>query len=343
MTSSPAATNPAATSDSSAANGREGSAGFAVGMCFDRSFPASAVTEFARRLEAGGVDELWLIEDCFYTTAPPLAAAALAVTERLSVGLGILPAVARTAPITAMEIATLASLAPGRVIAGIGHGVQSWMRQMGVETPSPVTTLDEVISVVRALLAGDTVSVTGKHVHVDQVALEHVPDPTPPVVAGVRGPRSLRHAGRFADGVLLDTPCPPSYLEWAKTQCGRDPADFKYRCFATMCIQPDRADAYRICAGFLKERLDEQHAALASLPFHDDLVELGKRGEDALAGMPAEWWGQLGAIGTLDDAVGYLERLRANGMRSVSLFPAPELDIARAQIDDVVALRRALG
>ena len=48
----------------------------AIGMCFDRSFPASAVPEFARALEAGGVEEMWFIEDCFFTTAPPLAPAA---------------------------------------------------------------------------------------------------------------------------------------------------------------------------------------------------------------------------------------------------------------------------
>ncbi|WP_212754578.1 LLM class flavin-dependent oxidoreductase [Nakamurella aerolata] len=317
-------------------------ADFTVGMCFDRSFPAAAVTEFAHRLEAGGVDELWLIEDCFYTTAPPLAAAALAVTDRLSVGLGILPAVARTPAITAMEIATLAGLGPGRVIGGIGHGVQSWMRQMGAETASPVTTLDEVIGAVRRLLAGETVTVDGREVHLTDVRLEHAPQPIPPVVAGVRGPRSLRHAGRFADGVLLDAPCPPSYVDWAKDQCRRSPDDFQYRCFATMCIVPDRTEAYRISAGFLTEMLDQHHPGLAALPFHDELVELGKRGEDALAGMPADWWGQIGAIGTLDDAVAYVEQLRDRGIRGVSMFPAPDLEIARGQIDDVIALRRAL-
>jgi len=141
-------------------------------MCFDRSFPPAAVVEFARRLEDGGADEMWFIEDCFFTTAPPLAAAALAVTERLTVGLGILPAVARTAAVTAMEIATLARLGPRRVVAGIGHGVQSWMAQMGAATSSPLTTLDEVIGAVKRLLAGDTVTVNGRHVVLDDVRLD---------------------------------------------------------------------------------------------------------------------------------------------------------------------------
>ena len=64
-----------------------------VGMCFDRSLPAPFVVEVAEALEAGDVDQLWVIEDCFYTAGVSLAATALARTERLTVGLGILPAV----------------------------------------------------------------------------------------------------------------------------------------------------------------------------------------------------------------------------------------------------------
>ena len=122
------------------------STGAATGMCFDRTFPAGLVTEMAARLDAGGADQLWVIEDCFYTAGVSLAAAALSVTERLQVGLGILPAVARNAAVTAMEIATLCALAPGRVLPGIGHGVQTWMGQMGALTPSPLTTLEEVLT-----------------------------------------------------------------------------------------------------------------------------------------------------------------------------------------------------
>ena len=48
----------------------------------------------------------------------------------------------------------IASIAPGWVVGGIGHGVQSWMEQMGVATASPLTTPEEVIATVRQLLRG---------------------------------------------------------------------------------------------------------------------------------------------------------------------------------------------
>lgn len=314
-----------------------------IGMCFDRSFPPTEVVGFAAALETGGVDEMWFIEDCFFTTAPPLAAVALSATDRLTVGLGILPAVHRPAAVTAMEIATLAGFGPGRVVAGIGHGVQDWMAQMGVATPSPVTTLDEVIANVKRLLAGDRVSFDGRHAHLDDIALEHVPNPTPAVVAGVRGPKSLAMAGRAADGVLLDAPCSLGYVECATTQCARSPDEFEYRCFATLCVRPDRTEARREVAGFVAEMARAGHAGLRHVSFADELAALAARDDlDAIVAMPDDHWLEIGPIGTLDDAVAHVGQLGDAGIRSVAMFPAPDLAVARAQLDDVIAVARAL-
>ena len=311
----------------------------AIGMCFDRTFPGAAVTEFARRLDAGGVDELWLNEDCFFTTAPPLAAAALAVTERLTVGLGILPAVARTAAITAMEIATLASIAPGRVVGGIGHGIQSWMGQMGVRPESPLTALDEVLTAVRRLLRGEEVTVDGRTVHLDHVRLEHVPDPVPPVLAGVRGPKSVALSGRVADGVLLTGLCPPDYATWARKTAAAG-SDFKVACFASMAVAADAHEAYAAMAPLVVEALETaEGTGMRHLPFHDDLAELARtQGADGIAGMPRDWWVRIGPIGTRDDAAEHLALMQEAGATSVALFPGPDLDLARRQVADVVAL-----
>jgi 5,10-methylenetetrahydromethanopterin reductase len=81
---------------------------------------AQAVSELPTKMEHGDVDQLWIIKHRFYTAGIALAATELARTERLTVGLGILPAVARNAAITAMEIATRA---PDRLLAGIGNDV----------------------------------------------------------------------------------------------------------------------------------------------------------------------------------------------------------------------------
>jgi alkanesulfonate monooxygenase SsuD/methylene tetrahydromethanopterin reductase-like flavin-dependent oxidoreductase (luciferase family) len=314
-----------------------------IGFCFDRTFPAGLVTEVARRLDAGGIDQLWIIEDCFYTAGPSLAAAALSVTDRLTVGLGILPAVARTAPVTAMEIATLCGLGPGRVIGGIGHGVQSWMRQMGVATRSPLTTLHEVLSAVRRLLAGESVTVSGHEVVLDGVRLDQPPAVIPPILAGVRGPKSLAVAGRAADGVLLAEPTSPSYARWALEQAAGPPG-FRLAAFSTICVAEERAVAYRQMAPWLARQLDEPTIGLQVLPYYDELSALYARGGPAaLVGMPPAWWCDLAAIGTIEDAAAHISALAEAGVGSVGLFPEPDVDIAHDQLEQVLRLAASMG
>ncbi len=310
----------------------------ATGMCFDRTYPPTFVTEVARRLDDGGADQLWVIEDCFFTGGISLAAAALTVTERLQVGLGILPAVARNPAVTAMEIATLCGLAPGRVLPGIGHGVQSWMAQMGARTPSPLTTLEEVIVTVTRLLDGETVTTHGREVHLDEVTLDRPPADPPPVLAGVRGPKSMALAGRVAGGVVLAEPAAPSYVRIALDQAGH-PDPFHVAVFAPLCVTPRRATAHEIMAPWLAERLDDPNAGITALPFHDDLMTIYRdRGIAGVRDLPADWWAEIGPIGTLDDAASHLAALEAAGVHSIGLFPAPELEVGRSQIEDVLAL-----
>jgi len=310
----------------------------AVGMCFDRTFPAPLVLDVARDLESGGADQLWVIEDCFYTAGVSLTAAALSVTERLTVGLGILPAVARNPAVTAMELATLCALAPGRFLPGIGHGVQDWMGQMGARPASPVTTLEEVLVAVGRLLDGERVTMHGRHVHLDDVQLDQPPPSPPPLLAGVRGPRSLAMAGRAAGGVVLAEPASPPYVHWALDRAGR-PAGFHVAVFSALRVEADRRDAHRAMAPWLGDLLADPGPALLALPFIDELqVTWAREGVDGLATMPAEWWTAIGPIGTLDDAAAHVEDLEAAGVHSIGLFPPPDPAVAAAQLPHVLAL-----
>ena len=310
----------------------------AIGMCFDRSFPAGAVVEYARKLESAGIEQLWLIEDCFYTAGVSLAATALSATERIAVGIGILPAVARNPAITAMEIATLCNIAPGRFRPGIGHGVQAGMGQMGVRPASPLAALEETITVVKRLLAGDDVSFDGKQVHLDSVRLDQPPDVAPAVLAGVQQERSLALAGRVADGVILVEGAGPTYVEWSLDQAGR-PEQFEVVTFTMLSVADDRRDAYRPVAEFVAELITDRRPAFTVLPFYDELAQrVASGGSDALVEMPADYWTEIGAIGTVDDALAHVAALEAAGVGSINIFPGPELELAWAQMPQVAAL-----
>lgn len=311
-----------------------------IGMVFDRSFPAGAIGEYATRCEDSGIEQVWIIEDCFFTAGVSLAATALAVTDSLKAGIGIMPAVARNPAITAMEIATLANIAPGRFVPGIGHGVQEWMGQMGVRTPSPLTTLDETITTVKRLLAGDEVTFDGRQVHLDRVQLDQPPDQVPPVLAGVQQAKSLALAGRVADGVILVEGAGPAYVDWALDRAGR-PDEFEVVTFTMLSVADDRRDAYRPLCGFVAELIHARRPAFTVLPFFDEmLARVTDDGPDALVDMPADHWQAIGAIGTMDDALAHVAALEDAGVGSVNIFPGPTLDIAWEQLPLVADLAR---
>ncbi|MEV0824311.1 LLM class flavin-dependent oxidoreductase [Nonomuraea rubra] len=174
-----------------------------LGVMFDRGLPPEQLIPFARALDETSVDDLWVVEDLGWTGGLTSAATALAVTSRLRVGLGIAPAPLRNPMVLAMELGNLARVHPGRLAAGIGHGVQDWMRQVGAAPASPLALLEETIIAVSALLRGETVTLHGKEVHLDGVSLVHPPAEPPPVLAGVKRPRSLALSGRVAQGTIV--------------------------------------------------------------------------------------------------------------------------------------------
>ncbi|MFC7302960.1 LLM class flavin-dependent oxidoreductase [Streptomyces monticola] len=199
----------------------------ALGAVFRPQLPPERLKSVARAAEEAGLEELWLWEDCFFEGGIAAQAAALAWTERLRVGVGLLPVPLRNVALTAMEAATLYRLFPGRAELAVGHGVQSWMAQTGSRVESPVTLLREHLDALRALLRGERVTCTGRYVRLDDVALDWPPATAPVISAGGRGPRTLRLSGEAADGTVLDADTPLEEVRRARVLVdeGRAAAD----------------------------------------------------------------------------------------------------------------------
>ncbi|WP_326808638.1 LLM class flavin-dependent oxidoreductase [Streptomyces sp. NBC_01186] len=147
----------------------------ALGVVFRPQLAPERLRGVVRAADQAGLEELWLWEDCFLESGIATASAALAWTERLRVGVGLLPVPLRNVALTTMETATLRRLFPGRFAVGLGHGVQDWMGQVGARAESPVTLLREHLDAMRALLRGERVSVEGRYVKLDAVALDWPP------------------------------------------------------------------------------------------------------------------------------------------------------------------------
>ncbi|MCZ9336673.1 LLM class flavin-dependent oxidoreductase, partial [Streptomyces sp. TRM76130] len=63
----------------------------ALGAVFRPQLAPERLRVVARTADEAGLDELWLWEDCFREGGISTAAAALAWTERIRVGVGLLP------------------------------------------------------------------------------------------------------------------------------------------------------------------------------------------------------------------------------------------------------------
>ena len=183
-----------------------------VGCVFRPQYAPEKLGAAARAADAAGLDEMWLWEDCFATGGISTAAIALANSDRMSVGIGVLPVPMRNVAITAMEIATLERTFPGRVRVGVGHGVQDWMRQIGVKVASPMTYLREYLVCLSALLRGETVSYAGRYVSLTDVCLEWPPTSNTELLAAATGPRTLELSGELATGTIIASGATPDGL-----------------------------------------------------------------------------------------------------------------------------------
>ncbi|MEJ5946227.1 LLM class flavin-dependent oxidoreductase [Pseudokineococcus basanitobsidens] len=189
-----------------------------LGAVFLPQLPPERLREVALAADASGLDELWLWEDCFFEGGVSTAAAALAWTERVRVGVGLLPVPLRNAALAAMEAAVLHRTFPGRAELVLGHGVQSWMAQVGARVASPLTLLEEHLRAQRRLLAGEEVTTSGRYVSLEGVRLDWPPTGPVRVLTGAEGPKTLELAGRAADGTVLVAGTTPDRLREARSR-----------------------------------------------------------------------------------------------------------------------------
>ena len=298
-----------------------------LGVVFTADRPPESLPAFATAAEAAGLDELWVWEDCFYSGGVSASATALAVTDRITVGLGVMPVVFRNPVAAAMEIATLARLHPGRFVAGLGHGVPAWMEQIGALPAKPMRALEETVSSIGRLLGGERFSLEGEHVRLHDVCLEHPPQVRPPVVLGVRRPLGLKVSGRCADGTILAEPSPPAYIRWARERIeeGRAAAGrtdpHRVTVFVKGRVDADRSDARDVAAAMVTS--ESVAAQLAPLDRDTELEALRSLGDPAAVAsrIPDDLVDELTASGTPDHVAASLRAVVKTGVDAIAFVP----------------------
>lgn len=279
--------------------------------------PAEELLELAPQAERAGLDEFWVIEDLSFAGGFTQVATALAITERIRVGLGIAPAAVRNVAYLAMEVATLARMHPGRFHMGVGHGLPGWLSQVGSRPASLMAALEEVTVALLRLLDGEEVTFDGSHVRLDRVRLAHPPATRPPVSLGVRGPKGLEVARRTADGTILAEGSALDYVERVASAAGDG---HRVTVFSWFSVDRD-GDAAR-------ERLREKITAALRRP--DQAVQLGSWHGKPYSEAAVE---ALSVSGTPKQCADQLRRLADAGAGAVILQP-----VHGAEAEQITAL-----
>jgi probable F420-dependent oxidoreductase len=158
------------------------------------------------RLEAAGIDSLWLSELVYSRQVEPFVgmAHALGRTTKLKVGTGIAVLPGRHPVLVAKQLVSLAALAPRRVLPAFGlrPALRAEWPLFAVPPGRRAAVFDESLRLLRLLLTQDEVTFHGEFHSVTEAAVGPRPAKPLDIWLGGAAPAALERIGRLADGWL---------------------------------------------------------------------------------------------------------------------------------------------
>jgi len=193
------------------------------------------------------------------------ATAIAAAHPRIPVLVSVLILPVRHPVVVARQISSIAHLAPGRLILGVGVGGED-RHEIGAAGVDPSTRgrrMDESLTVLRALLDGGSVTFAGEHFDLEGVLIRPAPTPPVPILVGGRSDAALRRTARYGDGWLAFACSPDRFAaatDLIRVQAegyGRADTDFEHGLVAWCGFSRDERSG----------RLAREMEALYKLPY----------------------------------------------------------------------------
>jgi alkanesulfonate monooxygenase SsuD/methylene tetrahydromethanopterin reductase-like flavin-dependent oxidoreductase (luciferase family) len=176
---------------------------------YDAPGGAEALARFAAAVDATSIDRVCVGDHVTFKGGRGfdglLNATALAVmSRRITVQTAVYLLPLRHPVPVARQVASLAALAPGRLEFGVGIGGEdpAETRACGIDPATRGRRMDEALTVLRPLLAGGEVTMSGDFFTMDRVRIHPAPAPAVPIVIGGRSDAALRRVARHGDGWL---------------------------------------------------------------------------------------------------------------------------------------------
>ncbi|WP_113698997.1 LLM class F420-dependent oxidoreductase [Nonomuraea lactucae] len=215
----------------------------------DRSLADSR--ELIEELPALGYTDAWSAEVSGVDGFVPLALAAQ-WAPGVRLGSAIVPVSTRGPGLLAMSAATVADLAPGRFVLGIGSSSPAIVERWNAGTfAKPYARTRDTLRFLRKALAGEKVSERYETFEISGFRLERPPQVAPKIVLAALRPRMLRLAAEEADGAITNW-LSPDDVRQVRAEVGEG-TELIARLF--VCVSEDadrvRALARRMLATYL--------------------------------------------------------------------------------------------
>ena len=299
--------------------------------------PLPVVVRQVQLAERLGYDTAWITDSHLVCRELWVTLAACATaTSRIRLGPGVTVPHSRHVSVTAGAIATLAELAPGRVVIGVGTGGSS-AQTMGLSLAEvgKAARLESTATTLRRLLRGEPARFdTGAD---GRLAWLQAPAAIPIYLAG-SGPRMLETAGRLGDGAIIYATVSPEVLSVAVERvasgaraAGRSPDDVDIALWAPMSIGRDRERARdhargrvaSACRHPLPVRLsDDDEAAMRRVREAYDAYQHATAASKHSELVPDRLVDLMALAGTPEDVASQVQKLRGvRGLRRVIAFP----------------------
>lgn len=191
---------------------------FGVGLGADTA--PDRLAPIVVHLESNGVDSLWFSELVYSPAVDPVVgmAYALARTTRLKVGTSVAVLPGRHPVLVAKQLASLAAVAPKRVLPvfGLRSAIPAEREVFVVPDGQRAAVFDESLRVLRAALTEGSANYDGRYFTVNGAAVMPRPQPPLDIWLGGSAPAAFRRIGALADGWL------GSFLTPAEARTGRE-------------------------------------------------------------------------------------------------------------------------
>jgi probable F420-dependent oxidoreductase len=305
--------------------------------------------DWAARAEDLGYESIWIAE----TGGPDpyiLAALAAQVTTKARLGTAVSPIYFRTPATLASLAGTVAQVAPGRFILGLGTSshamVENWH---GQPFAKPVTRMRETVEVVRAMLAGEKVKFEGRSLRTSGFRLLAPPPAPVPIYVGALRPPMLELAGEVGDGVIVNLFPPealPRMLEHVAIgagRAGRDAAKLEVVCRHQVLVTDDKAMARNLfrsaLTGYFATPVYNKFAAWYGFEEEAATIEKGfKSGDRELTrkGMSDRLVDALGIFGSLEECRERIAEYAAGGVTTAVISPmAMDPEVVRRTFEGI--------